>query len=175
MNSAHLHLLLNHIPVIGTLFGLSLLIFAVKRNSDELKRISLGVFVVIAILTIPVYLSGGQAEEVIERLPGVADTLIEQHEEAAELSLIAIEILGLIALGGLLMYRRKALLPAWFFTLFLFFTLLTSGLIAWTANLGGQIRHAEARTAIVAPDTLDKVELWLQKEGSLETEQEVWD
>ncbi len=173
MNIAHLHLLLNHIPVIGTLLGLGLLIFALLRKNEEIKRVSLGVFLVVAILTIPTYLSGGAAEKAIEHLPGVAESLIEQHEEAAELSFFAIEILGLLALGGLLISRWKATLPAWFFTLFLFFTLLTSGLMAWTANLGGQIRHPEARTAIVIPDTLNEVKMWFHPEETFE--KEAWD
>jgi len=45
MNWAHVHLLLNHLPVVGTFFGVLLLLLALLRKSEELKRVSLGVFV----------------------------------------------------------------------------------------------------------------------------------
>ena len=41
MNGAHLHLLLNHIPVIGVPLGLLLLAFAFLRRSEEWKRAAL--------------------------------------------------------------------------------------------------------------------------------------
>ena len=50
MNPAHLHLMLNHIPVLGTAFGLGLLAFALWRRSDELKKTALGVFVLVALM-----------------------------------------------------------------------------------------------------------------------------
>ena len=38
MNLTHLHLALNHIPVLGTAFGLALLIFGIWQKSNELKN-----------------------------------------------------------------------------------------------------------------------------------------
>ena len=83
MNPAHLHLMLNHIPVLGMAFGLALVSLALLRKSEELKRISLGFLIVIALLAIPAYLTGEPAEELVENLPGVSKSSIEQHEEAA--------------------------------------------------------------------------------------------
>ena len=37
MNATHLQLMLNHLPVLGSAFGLVLLIFGLWRKSDELK------------------------------------------------------------------------------------------------------------------------------------------
>ena len=64
MNVAHLHLMLNHIPVVGMGFGLALVGLALLRKSEELKRISLGFLIVIALLAIPAYLTGEQAAEI---------------------------------------------------------------------------------------------------------------
>ena len=44
MNWAHVHLMLSHLPVVGTIFGVLLLLLALLRKSEELKRVSLGVF-----------------------------------------------------------------------------------------------------------------------------------
>ena len=38
MNPAHLHLMLNHIPVLGTAFGLGLLVFAIWRKGASIRR-----------------------------------------------------------------------------------------------------------------------------------------
>jgi hypothetical protein len=48
-----------------------------------LKRISLGIFIIVALLAIPAYLTGEPTEELVENLPGVSKSSIEQHEEAA--------------------------------------------------------------------------------------------
>jgi hypothetical protein len=80
MNWAYVHLALNHLPVIGAIFGVLLLLLALLRKSEELKRVSLGVFVITALLALPIYFTGEPAEEVVEHLPGVAEPLIERHE-----------------------------------------------------------------------------------------------
>ena len=50
MNPAHLHLMLNHIPVLGTAFCMALVGWALILKSEELKRVSLGAFVIVALL-----------------------------------------------------------------------------------------------------------------------------
>ncbi|HEX4948150.1 MAG TPA: hypothetical protein VFZ34_15870 [Blastocatellia bacterium] len=158
MNSAHLHLLLNHVPVIGMIFGLFILLFALLRNSDAAKRIALSIFVVAALFAIPTYLSGEPAEEVAEHLPGVTHTLIESHEEAAQLALVAVEITGLLSLVGLILARRTQTLPQWLVIAPLALALVTTGLLGWTANLGGQIRHTEIRRDFTPSTSSDKTE-----------------
>ncbi len=109
MNWPHLHLLLNHVPVMGVPFGFLLLAVALARRSLELTKASLGVFAVVALVTIPVYLAGEPTEEVVEHLPGISESLIEEHEESALVSLVAIEILGVLALAGLIRFRGSSI------------------------------------------------------------------
>ena len=56
--------MLNHIPVLGIAFGLALISLALLRKSEELKKISLGFLIVIALLAIPAYLTRDQAAEI---------------------------------------------------------------------------------------------------------------
>ncbi|MBI3949328.1 MAG: hypothetical protein HY314_02575 [Acidobacteria bacterium] len=156
MNPAHVHLILNHIPVIGSVVGLLLLIVATARRSSELKKVSLGVFVVIALIAIPVYLTGEPAEEVIEHLPGVAKPIIEEHEEMALISAITTVVLGVLALAGLFISRRSKEVPSWVITISLLLSTVSSGMMGWTANLGGQIRHTETRADFQLPPSTDK-------------------
>jgi uncharacterized membrane protein len=146
MNWAHVHLLLNHIPVLGTVFGTLLLVFGMAKKNEEIKRVSLGVFVIIAVATLPVYFTGEPTEEIVEHLPGVAEPIIEEHEEAALVSLIAVGILGILALIVLWRSRHADTLPKGYVTLALILAIVVSALMAWTADLGGKIRHSEIRS-----------------------------
>jgi uncharacterized membrane protein len=151
MNATHLHLMLNHIPVLGTAFGLGLLAFALWRKSEELKNAALGVFLITALFSVPVYLTGEPAEDLVEPLAGVSKAIIEQHEEAAVVAFIGLLVLGVVALAGLILSRRNKIVPAWFGMVMLASSLIVSGLMAWTANLGGQIRHTEIRSGANPP------------------------
>ena len=151
MNWPHIHLIINHFPVVGFLFGLLFVAYAMIRNREEIQKTSLGVLVLVALITVPVYFTGGQAGEIMERLPDVSRSLVEQHEEAASLALTGAVILGLIAAGGLFFFRRAAAMPRWFLVLTLILTIAVNGLIGFTANLGGQIKHPEARKGFQLP------------------------
>jgi uncharacterized membrane protein len=143
MNPAHLHLALNHVPVLGALFALGLLAWGLLRRDDSVQRTALSAFVLVALAAIPVYLTGEPAEEVVERLAGVAEPAIEAHEDAALAALIGIELLGVVALAGLLARATRA--SRMIVRAVLVLALGAAGLMARTANLGGQIRHAEVR------------------------------
>ena len=145
MNPAHLHIILNHIPVIGIPFGVALLVWGFFRKSQEVKRTGLVVFVAIALVTIPTYLTGKAAEDMVEHLPGVSDDLIENHEAAAVIALVATSILGGLSLIRLLIPARFAAVGAPLTVLVFVFSLGVAGWLARTANLGGRIRHPEIR------------------------------
>ncbi|MBI3849934.1 MAG: hypothetical protein HY298_06540 [Verrucomicrobia bacterium] len=151
MNATHLHLLLNHIPVLGTVFGLGLLVFALWQKSDELKKAALGAFLIVALLAVPAYLTGEPAEEVAKPLPGVSKPIIEQHEDAAVVAFTGIVVLGVGALVGLILFRRGKVVPVWYGLVMLAASLTASGLMLWTANLGGQVRHTEIRPGASVP------------------------
>ena len=146
MNGAHLHLLLNHLPVVGTLGCVLLLAVAAARKSPELTKVSLGMLVLVAIAGAAAYLTGEPAEEAVEHAAGVSEGLIERHEEAAMVALVLLGIVGLVALGGLVAFRRRAM-PRSVAMAALVATLIPAGAMAYTANLGGQIRHAEIRSS----------------------------
>lgn len=152
MNWAHMHLMLNHVPVLGTVFGLVLLAWATIRRSDAVHRVALGTLVGVAILALPAYFTGEPAEEVAERAAGVAKAAIESHEAAAAIALVGVEIVGLLALAGLYRARRGATPSVALARAVLVAAVITGGLMAWTANLGGQIQHAEIRSGAPAAE-----------------------
>ncbi len=145
MNWAHIHLMINHFPVIGIVFGILLLSLAIIRKGEELKVVSFGFLVIIALATLAVYFTGEPAEEIVEELQGVTESLIEQHEEMAFVALIAVETVGIIAGIGLFISLLSKSVSSWIVIVLLLLSILTGGLIAKTANVGGQIRHSEIR------------------------------
>jgi uncharacterized membrane protein len=145
INAAHLHLMLNHFPVIGILFGMMLFLYGLARRSEEIKKVSLAVFVLLAFITVPVYFTGEAAQKVVKDLPGVTEAFIGRHEEVAGLSLVMMETLGITSLVGLYFFRHSATIPKWFVALVLVISFSTAAIVGFTANLGGQIRHTEIR------------------------------
>lgn len=144
MSITHLHLMLNHVPVVGLFIGILLLAYARFRRSDELIRLALGFFVLLGAVAVGVFLTGEPAEEAIEHLPGFSKAVVERHEEAALAATVALSCIAALALAALVWFRRRAL-PAWFATASLVLAVVTSIPIANAANLGGQIRHTEIR------------------------------
>ena|SRR5260221_12119338 len=133
MNYAHLHLLLNHVPVIGSIVGLGLFLISFFGKNEDLRRASYIVFAAIALLTIPAFLSGFGAQQMIKG-PGVSDALISRHEGSALLSLWFMELTGALALIGLWQSQTTARPSRWNVTAVLLFSLLTVGLMARTRS-----------------------------------------
>lgn len=150
MTATHLHLLLNHAPVFGSVVGLVLLAMAAWRKSEELKKTAFGFFVAVALLAIPVYLTGEPAEETVKTLPGVSNAVVEQHEEAAIAAFTGVILMGVAGLAGLTASRGGRIAPRWFVSTMLGASLIVVTLVGWTAHLGGQVRHSEIRSAASA-------------------------
>lgn len=145
MDMAHLHIILNHFPLMGALFGTPILAYAILRKNESLKNAALVIFVFAAVVAIPVYFTGEPAEEIVEHLPGVSHDAIEVHEDSAMIALVAAIAAGAVsALGLILAWQAKAAANL-FAILALLFGIGTAGLMARTANLGGEVRHSEIR------------------------------
>ena len=149
MNLAHLHLVLNHFPIIGTVIGLGLFIVSFAGKNDDLKRASLMVLAAVALLALPTFFSGIGAQRAIRNDPAVSAALIERHEGAAMLALFFMVIAGALALVGL-WQRHQGFTGkrwTWNLTAVLFFSVVTAGLMARVGTTGGEIRHPEIRLA----------------------------
>ena len=143
MNIAHWHLILNHLPVLGTVFGLAALAAGLWKSSEDLKRFALVTFAASAVIALAVYFTGEPAEDAVKQLPGVGSGALERHEDAAGAALGGVLALGALALVGLMVFRRQRPIAKWLAATSLIGALIVAGLMSWTANLGGQIRHSE--------------------------------
>jgi hypothetical protein len=140
---AHVHLLLNHFPTIGTILGLGLLLLSYGRRNEHLKKVSFEVLFLIALATLPVYVSGNAAAEALKGQAGVSAAAITAHNDAALGSFIMMEITGFFAWLALWRMRRIGRLTTGLTYTVLVLTVLTVAAVSRAALLGGDIRHPE--------------------------------
>lgn len=145
MNQAHLHLLLNHLPVTGTLFGVIILLGGYIFRHVVIRRTALVVFVLSALFAVPAYLTGEGAEEVIEGLAGISESVIEPHEDLASVYLWVVGALGVLSLITLYLDTKKMKISSFMYFVVLLFSMISVGVSARLANTGGEIRHPEIR------------------------------
>jgi len=161
MSTTHAHLLLNHFPTVGFVMTIGLFLAGLVARSDPLKRASLAAFVAIALIAIPTYITGNAAAErlcVAKAHEPCADDaisrpLIERHEGAALLSLAVMMTTAGFAWLGLWHYRRLRQFATWNITVIAFLAVVSMGLVARAANIGGEIRHPEVRVEPVPVGT----------------------
>jgi hypothetical protein len=152
MNFDHLHLLLNHVPIIGFVIALALFVASFAGRNTDLRRSALVVFAVVALVTIPTFVSGVAADRTIANDAGISEALVKRHEGAAMLGLWFVIATGGAAMTALWRFRRRAAGPprADIVAVLLLSTIAT-GLMARTGNTGGDIRHPQPATAQGTP------------------------
>ena len=155
LNVVHFHLIANHVPTVGLVVALSLLLVALAKKDEALKRITLGVVFVIALMTLPIYISGSAADIAIKDRPDISAANVRAHKDVALVAFVLMGVVGAVAWFGLWQVRRTSRLPQWTVAGVLLLSTLTLVLMARTATLGGEIRHPEmtgaAFTASEAP------------------------
>lgn len=147
----HLHIMLNHIPVMGAIFVLMLLAVGLARRSREITSVALAFTVLLALATVPVYLTGEPAEERIEDEAWAEKERIETHEERGELVYYAALGTGALALIGLALRRGGRSGPGWLPPAVAAALAAAAVLAALAALDGGRIRHEEIRPGASAP------------------------
>ena len=147
MNNTYIHLLLNHFPIVGTLVGSGIFFWGIIKRQAQTKSIAAGILVAMAIIAIPVYLTGEPAEETVENLPGVSESMMELHEEAANLAIWVMGITGIASLLALFFHRQKNKYAAKAYLFAFLLSVLSFGAMVRTGYYGGRIRHSEIRDA----------------------------
>ncbi len=147
MNSTYLHLLLNHFPIIGSLLGSGMLLWGIIKKQQQIQAAGAVILILMAIIAIPVFLTGEPAEETIENLPGVSESMMELHEDSATLALWIMGFTGIASLIALWMqWTKKSQMGKSFIIVFLL-SVLSFGSMVRTGYYGGRIRHSEIRDA----------------------------
>jgi hypothetical protein len=143
MNLTHIHLITNHIPVIGTGIGILILLLGMYRKSLEVQFAAYFILIASTFGAIIAYFSGEPAVESVEYIFDVSERSIEAHADAARITFFSMLILAMMSLIAMLIITKKPLRASAFAQIVLLVAAISFGLAAYTANLGGKIRHTE--------------------------------
>jgi uncharacterized membrane protein len=138
---AYLHLLSNHFPILGSLFGVLLLVVALVKPNLNTTLSAYLILLVSGIGGFVAYFTGEPAEESIEHVPGISHKLIHVHEEMAENALIFVFLLTAAAVVGLWAERAQWNSAKKIERFTLVVGIIAFILFAFTGYLGGHIRH----------------------------------
>lgn len=149
MEGAHLHLLFNHFPVIGTIISTLVLIAGMVLKNDTIKKTALSLVVFTSLMTIPAFLSGEDAEEALKAIHQAPRELIHTHEEMGDIGLWSTLLIGVIAVFAMMKMKTSYGKNS---VIFILVALIgNSFFLAKIGNAGGMIRHTEIRTTIESP------------------------
>jgi uncharacterized membrane protein len=143
MNQAHFHLLINHMPIAGIIFGFLVLVAGYLFRAAAIKRTALGLFLGAALLAVPTFLTGEGAEELVEDLPGISHDQIAQHEELGETYLLLLGILAVAAAATLVTDLRGHRANRFLYMATFIFAVGCIAVGARVGLSGGEIRHTE--------------------------------
>ncbi len=153
MNGAHYHLIVNHLPIVGVVIGILILIAGLWLKNREVKLTALGVFIFASLASIAAFYTGDGAEDVVENIAGISESLIHEHEELAESFLTLTLILGGIALLAFIAEIKKSKFAKYLIWL-VFLIAVADGILAkYVGTSGGEIRHSEIRNDANAAPT----------------------
>jgi hypothetical protein len=152
MNTAHLHLMLNHLPVLGAPMLLALLAYGLGRRLPEVTRVALWCTAALGVIAVAVYLTGEPAEELVESLPTFDHDMVERPEAVAIGTTAVLVVTAALAALALWAARRGGRLAATATRLVLAGLLAGSVAVAATAWTGGPIGHPELRAGVPAAE-----------------------
>lgn len=143
-SATHIHLLVNHLPILGAPFVLVVLAWGYFTRSRDVTRLALWLMVPLALAAFLADQTGDSAKDQLRGAPWIERSLVHAHEEQADTTVIVFYVVG--AIGALALWRRRRH-PDERWPLGVAAVALTAAtlLVAWTGLLGGVIRHDEIR------------------------------
>jgi hypothetical protein len=143
MNQTHIHLLITHLPIFGSMLGVIVLAFALRVKSAPTIVAACLIFIISGTGGGIAYLTGEAAEETAENITGINESLIEEHEDAAVFALTALIVVGIASLACIYIIYKYPGHTSIASKLLLILSITAFLICARTGYLGGQIRHTE--------------------------------
>jgi uncharacterized membrane protein len=145
MNDAHLHMVVNHFPIIGTILGLGILIVGIILKNNSVKNTAYALFIVAALFALASMATGDGAEELVEDMPNIGKRIIHEHEEIAEKLAIVLYLLGAISIMGIVLNIKNHSKAKFISFVAVIVAIVGVYLTTLVGTSGGEIRHTEIR------------------------------
>ena len=145
MNDAHLHLVVNHFPIIGVILGFIVLVGGIIFKNKTIQNTAYFIFIIAAFATLASMSTGEGAEEMVEEIPGVGHSIIHEHEESAEKMAFVVYALGIVSILGWILNWKEHSQAKWLLSSALVLSIIGVLLGKATGTSGGEIRHTEIR------------------------------
>jgi uncharacterized membrane protein len=145
MNDAHWHLVVNHFPIIGSIFGLGILIAGLVLKNKTSINTAYIIFIVAAMFALASMATGEGAEEMVEDMPNIGHEIVHEHEEMAEKLALALYVLGAVSILGLVLNIKQHSKARWVSLVAVVLGLIAIFLGKVTGTTGGEVRHTEIR------------------------------
>jgi hypothetical protein len=110
------HLALNHVPLVGLVFGLVFFVVGLKRSSQAALLTGLRIFVAMGIVVLLVAGSGLVAAHLLADAAWLDRDGVSVHQQVGILTLVVLVSLGGFSAVMLFASRTPRLLPAWAMT-----------------------------------------------------------
>ncbi|AVR47560.1 hypothetical protein C7S20_18505 [Christiangramia fulva] len=143
MDLTHVHLLVTHLPIYGSILGGFVLAYGIWAKSSPTVVAAYFIFIISALGAGIAYATGESAEETLEGLKLLNKGKVDQHEDFALSALWGFIILGIAGIIGLFFSLKNWAGTQYVSFIILFMAFISFGLVAYTGFLGGQIRHTE--------------------------------
>lgn len=143
MNQAYVHLMMNHIPLIGTVFALLVLLYGISKKSYHTQRAAYFLLLLAAIGSGITFFTGEGAEEFVEHWAGFSSNTIEDHEEVGKLAWLSMLLVAVGAAGALILMKKRSDLYRTYSFIMIFIVVVSLAISAYAGYLGGKIRHTE--------------------------------
>src|ERR1700730_9881782 len=104
---SHLHILVSVFPSFGLVFVLGFYIAGFRADNDGIRRTCLVLFGILALLSIPIYLSGDGAMAVLAKTPRFSKEMMNTHYGWGMAALLVLVMTGMAAAVELWRSRRE--------------------------------------------------------------------
>jgi uncharacterized membrane protein len=145
MNDAHLHMVVNHFPIVGTILAIGILIAGLLNKNQSIINTAYILFIIGAVFGILSMNTGEGAEKLVEDMPGIGWKIIHEHEELAEKMALLLDVLGILSLVAFYFQYKNNPKQKLVSYAILILGIASLFVIQKVGTSGGEIRHTEIR------------------------------
>jgi uncharacterized membrane protein len=143
MNPFHLHLLFNHLPIVGIYLSILVIFSGIILKNQTVKNVALCLIVISGIGAFVAHVTGEGAEESSELRNDFSHDLIEKHEHASQPFFQIMLALTLLSAVALFFNLKKKNWSNYLIILIAIISIAAAYFAQQAGTSGGEIRHPE--------------------------------